>query len=58
MMCEMTIDEMRYEIVEFINTWRGTAIGQEVSNRLDNTSEYDYEGHLSIYEDLSAQGLL
>lgn len=52
----MSIEDMNYEINQFIETYFGTAIGESVKNWRDNTSSD--EGIIEIYHYLEENGYI
>lgn len=45
----MSIEDMLYEINEFIKTYDGTIIGSDIKNKLDNSDLSDYDQVEAVY---------
>ena len=52
---KLTLEEMKNEIVNFINTNWGTSIGERVYNMYCNTWDTDYDGVKKVYDFVKEQ---
>lgn len=48
----MNIEDMVYEIERFIDQYEGTAIGESIRNKLDNTAKTDADRIEEIYNEI------
>lgn len=48
----MSIEEMDYEIKNFIEEYRGTAIGDSIYNKRCNTNDTDFDRIQAIYNEV------